>query len=85
MPLLTPESIALLKRMDADEALQAAAMAGWNMAVEAAADLLERMNESAGDAASYDNRDMYCCERERMDTAQRCANRIRALAKQEEV
>ncbi len=52
-------------------------------ALEAAAQKLERMNDPAGDRASYDNREMSCCETERMyalrDAAKSVREDIRAL------
>lgn len=41
MTILTPEVRAILKRMDADDAMEAAARAGWNAALEVAAKEIE--------------------------------------------
>lgn len=52
-------------------------------ALEEAAELLDRMNESSGDAAAYDNRDMYPDELEREHAFSACAKAIRELAGKE--
>ena len=58
---------------------------GWQAAhaagMERAAEIVEAKNESAGDAAAYDNRDMYPWERERMQAISECADAIRAEIK----
>lgn len=41
MAILSDESRALLKHMDAEDALEAAAKAGWNAAIEAAVKVCE--------------------------------------------
>lgn len=55
---------------------------GWQAGVaagmERAAGICEALNDSAGDAASYDGRDMYPGEQERMQAINACADAIRA-------
>lgn len=55
-------------------AWQAAYAAG----LERAAEIVNGLNDSAGDAASYDNRDMYPSEQERMQALRDGAEAIRA-------
>lgn len=59
---------------DEYEVWQAAYAAG----MERAAGIVEGLNDSAGDAASYDGRDMYASEEERMQAISACADAIRA-------
>lgn len=53
-------------------------------AIERCAELIEHMNDSAGDRASYDNREMHEGEVERMNALSDAANAIRALLPKEE-
>lgn len=48
-------------------------------ALEEAAEKLDSMNDSAGDAAAYDQREMYQYETDRMHAISDCADKIRAL------
>jgi hypothetical protein len=48
-------------------------------ALEEAAEKLDSMNDSCGDAAAYDQRDMYQHESDRMHAISDCAAAIRAL------
>ena len=48
-------------------------------ALEEAAETCENLVENIGDAAAYDDRDMSDWELERMETASKCADAIRAL------
>jgi hypothetical protein len=48
-------------------------------ALEEAANALDLMNDSAGDRAAHEQRDMLCCETERMWTLISAAKAIRAL------
>lgn len=59
------------------EAMEAAA-------IEQCAELIDGMNDSAGDRASYDNREMHDGEVERMNALSDAANAIRALLPKEE-
>lgn len=63
-----------------------AALIGWQAsrkhAVEECAAKLDAMNDSGGDSASYDKRDMYAEEIERMRTLTQAAEAIRSLQKE---
>ena len=53
-------------------------------AIERCAELIDGINDSAGDRASYDNREMHEGEVERMNALSDAANAIRALLPKEE-
>lgn len=58
--------------------------AAESAAIERCAELIDGMNDSAGDRASYDNREMHEGEVERMNALSDAANAIRALLPKEE-
>jgi hypothetical protein len=57
----------------------AAAPVSRDAVLEEVAEKIEAMNDSAGDRAAYENRDMHCCEETRMWALKDCADGIRAL------
>lgn len=69
------------------DAATSCAYMGWQAAEAAAikrcAELIEGMNDSAGDRASYDNREMHEGEVERMNALSDASNAIRALLPKE--
>jgi hypothetical protein len=58
---------------------QEGAHAARNEVLEEAANALDLMNDSAGDRAAHEQREMLCCENERMWTLIHAAKAIRAL------
>jgi hypothetical protein len=50
-----------------------------NEVLEEMAEKIEAMNDSAGDRAAYENRDMTCCEDTRMWLLKDCVDCIRAM------
>lgn len=73
--VMTPDAFVLGAVEDALEAERRAAL-------EEAAGLVDTMNDPAGDRASYEGRDMTCCETERMHALSHAAAAIRARINQ---
>jgi hypothetical protein len=67
------------KRLLAGMSIADGAHAARNAVLEEAANALDLMNDSAGDRAAHEQREMLCCENERMWTLIHAAKAIRAL------
>ena len=62
--------------------IAAQAPADRDAVLDEVADKIDAMNDSEGDRAAYENRDMFCCEEARMWALKDCADGVRALKSQ---